>query len=519
MWIMEQEMNRDMELEQASQSDGQEMDQGKLMEEYDVATRLHPGEIIKDGTVVAETENGWLVDVGYKCEGLLPEKEWTHRILIEDVEKPKTGDKIEVQVVKIRDGEEAQLLLSRWRSEFDRRWAELEALLEGNETVQVKGLRKVKGGLMVECCGLEGFIPMSHIAENGRGANLSSFIDETFEVKPLERDKRKHRLVFSRKDLVAKENAEKRAKFYEEVHEGDILEGEVSSITDFGIFVNLKGAMDGLVHVSEITWKRNVRIRDLYKKGDKATVKVIGLDREKDRISLSIKQVQGDPWLTVSERIHKGDVMKGVVTNVTDFGAFVELEPGIEGLIHIGDISWSRIKHPRDTFRKGQEVEVLVMDIALSEDPKKCRISLGYKQLNDPWKDIDKRYTVGQDLKVKVVRLAEFGAFVEAEEGVEALIHISQLSNRRVEKPGDVLHEGQEVVARMIEVNPEQRRMRLSLSALEEPAEPQQPRREERQQHRKESREDRRSNAGDAGLDEGGLYQNPFAEAFKDKNL
>ena len=161
------------------------------------------------------------------------------------MEKPKTGDKIEVQVVKIRDGEEAQLLLSRWRSEFDRRWAELEALLEGNETVQVKGLRKVKGGLMVECCGLEGFIPMSHIAENGRGSNLSSFIDETFEVKPLERDKRKHRLVFSRKDLVAKENAEKRAKFYDEVHEGDVLEGEVSSITDFGIFVNLKGAMDG----------------------------------------------------------------------------------------------------------------------------------------------------------------------------------------------------------------------------------------------------------------------------------
>ena len=277
--------------------------------------------------------------------------------------------------------------------------------------------------------------------------------------------------------------------------------------------------MDGLVHVSEITWKRNVRIRDLYKKGDKVTVKVIGLDKEKDRISLSIKQVQGDPWLTAGERIHKGDVMKGVVTNVTDFGAFVELEPGIEGLIHIGDISWARIKHPRDTFRKGQEVEVLVMDIALSEDPKKCRISLGYKQLNDPWKDIDKRYAVGQDLKVKVVRLAEFGAFVEAEEGVEALIHISQLSNRRVEKPGDVLHEGQEVVARMIEVNPEQRRMRLSLSALEEPAEPQQPKRDERQQHRKESREDRRSNAGDAGLDEGGLYQNPFAEAFKDKNF
>ena len=336
-------------------------------------------------------------------------------------DRRKGLDEIEVQVINFCEGEEAQLLLSRWRHEFDRRWAEFEDKLAQNEIVQVRGVRKVKGGLMVDCCGLEGFMPISHLSADGRGVNLGNFIEQVFDAKLLEKDRRKHRIVFSRKSLVEKEAAEQRAKFYEEVHEGDIIEGEVSSLTDFGVFVNV-GAVDGLVHMSEITWKRNVRIRDSFKKGDKVTVKVIGIDKENDRISLSIKQVEGNPWLTVGERIHKDDVMTGTVTNVTDFGAFVELEPGIEGLVHIGDISWARIRHPKEAFRKGQEVRVLVLDV----DTEKRRISLGYKQLNDPWKDIDQRYAKGSDITVKVVRLADFGAFVEVEEGVEGLIHISQ---------------------------------------------------------------------------------------------
>ncbi|MBQ9564770.1 MAG: S1 RNA-binding domain-containing protein [Synergistaceae bacterium] len=530
---MDQEMN--VELSQTAQGEGQEAAaQGQesmeaMLDQYmDSTGRLRKGDI-RTGTVIEEREDGWLVDVGFKCEGLLPAKEWTHRVLVEKTDKPKPGDQIEVEVVNIREGEEAQLTLSRWRHEFDRRWAEFENLLTQNETLKVKGLRKVRGGLMVDCCGLEGFIPISHLSGNGKGGNVAGFLDQEFEVKPLERDRRKHRLVFSRKELIEKEAAEQRAKFYEEVHEGDVIEGEVSSLTDFGVFVTI-GTMDGLVHVSEITWKRNVKIRDLYRKGDKVTVKVIGIDKEKDRISLSIKQVQGDPWDTVGERIHKNDVMKGLITNLTEFGAFVELEPGIEGLVHIGDISWARITKPRDVFRKGQEIEVLVLDV----DTVKRRISLGYKQLNDPWRDIDKRYSVGQDVTVKVVRLAEFGAFVEVEEGVEGLIHISQLSIRRVEKPGDVLKEGQEIVARVIEVSPAQRRMRLSLSALEEPAAAEEPAVQEAQPHRSEpkpqqpsgkkrseGKEDRRSQRAqkDLILDEDTLSYNPFAEVFKGQSF
>ena len=501
----------------------------EALDQYGDNVHLRKGEIRK-GTVINKTDNGFLVDVGFKCEGLLPMKEYTNHALIEEEgAEPKPGDVIEVEVVSVRDGDDAQLLLSRWRHEFDRRWDALDAALKANPVMEVKGISKVKGGLMVNAMGLEGFIPVSQLTLAGRGANPQNFVGQTITVKALDHDKRKHRLVFSRRMLLEEAENERKAKFYERVHEGDVVEGEVSSLTDFGVFVNL-GEMDGLVHLTEITWKRSFKLKDMFKKGDKVTVKVIGIERDKDRISLSIKQIAGDPWDTIDQKLHKGDVMKGTVTNLTDFGAFVEIEPGIEGLVHVGDISWARVKKPRDVLKRGQELDVLVLDI----DMDKKRISLGCKQLNDPWNDIDKKYVPGQDITVKVVRLADFGAFVEVEEGVEALIHISQLSRKRVEKPADVLAEGQEVTARVLEVNPEQRRMRLSLSALEPVPEPEPaPAHEERENGKPEARGDRperserKERKGKGGRsrgfkDAGGyeddgeaLEYNPFAEAFK----
>ena len=496
----------------------------ELLDQYGSTVRLRKGQILT-GTVVGKSEAGWLVNVGFKCEGVLPEKEYTNHALIETGPEPKAGDSIEVEVVSVRDGEEAQLLLSRWRHELDKRWDVLDAAVKESPVMQVRGVNRVKGGLMVDACGLEGFIPVSHLTLAGRGANPSNYVGQNIKVKVLDHDKRKHRLVFSRRELLEEAEAERKAKFYDRVHEGDIVEGEVSSITDFGVFVNL-GELDGLIHSTELTWKRNVKIRDMFKKGDKVQVKVIGIDKEKDRISLSIKQVTGDPWETMSERIHKGDVMKGIVTNLTDFGAFVELEPGIEGLIHVGDISWARIKKPREVLKKGQEVDVLVLEA----DQEKRRISLGSKQLHDPWNEIDKRYAAGQDIPVKVVRLADFGAFVEVEEGVEALIHISQLSRKRVDKPADVLQEGQEVTARVLEVNPEQRRMRLSLSALEPEPEPEptpvvveEPKPEKQEKSEKPERRERKGKSRTRTLKESAGYEddaegmeyNPFAEAFK----
>ncbi len=451
-----------MSEEVKNQVEEESMDMASLMAQYDAASEeIARGKVI-EGTVVEKTDGGWLVDVGYKCEGFLPEREWTHHILVDDKPAPEIGDKIEVQVTSKRDGEEAQLLVSRWRCEFDRRWAELESKVKANDIITVKGIRKVKGGLMVNCFNLEGFIPISHLAEEGRGVNPGRFEGEEFQVRLLEMDKRKRRLVLSRRSLLDEDLSAKREKFYSEVNVGDVLDGTVSSVTTFGLFVNV-GPLDGLVHVSEVSWQRSSKSRETYKKGDAVKVKVIGIDKENNKISLSIRQAQGNPWDTVMERWQKDQQTKGVVTNVTDFGAFVEVEPGIEGLIHIGDLSWSRIKHPREVLHKGQEVETIVLEI----DPEKKRMSLGYKQLHDPWKGIEERYTKGQDITVKVVRLADFGAFVEIEKGVEGLIHISQLSTHRVEKPGDVLQEGQEVTARVLEVNPAERRIRLSISAIE----------------------------------------------------
>ncbi|NLV82165.1 MAG: S1 RNA-binding domain-containing protein [Synergistaceae bacterium] len=434
----------------------------EMMQQFDVMGDFHRGKIV-EGTIVDAREDGWLVDVGYKCEGFLPRKEWSHRVLVEETPEPENGAKVRVQVTNISQGEEAQLSLSRWRCEFDERWDNLEKEVEKNETVVVNGLRKVKGGLIVNCCGIEGFIPISHLAEEGRGVNPGKLLEQEFPVKLIEKDRRKRRLVFSRRSIIEAEMADVRKAFYDQVNVGDVLEGDVSSITSFGVFVNL-GAMEGLVHISELSWQRNAKAKDVITKGDHVNVKVIGIDKDKNRVSLSIRQTLPDPWDTVAERWIAGKTTEGTVTNLTDFGAFVEIEPGIEGLIHIGDLSWTRIKHPKEVLKKGQQVEVFVLEV----DTERKRISLGYKQLNDPWKNVVEKYQKDTEVPVKVVRLADFGAFVELEEGIEGLIHISQLSQQRIESPKEILSEGQEITARILDVNPTERRIRLTLRPINE---------------------------------------------------
>jgi small subunit ribosomal protein S1 len=319
--------------------------------------------------------------------------------------------------------------------------------------------------------------------------NPGRLVDQTFPVKVIERDRRKRRFVLSRRSILEEEMGVEREKFYDSVHEGDVLEGEVSSITSFGVFVNL-GVIEGLIHITELAWQRNAKAKDIVNKGDTVKVKVIGIDREKNRISLSMRQTLPDPWETAVEHWPKDTETEGTVTNMTDFGAFVEIEPGVEGLIHIGDLSWTRIKHPKEILKRGQKVHVVVLEV----DIERKRISLGFKQLNDPWRAIESRFAKDQDVPVKVIRLADFGAFVELEPGVEGLIHISQLSRARVEKPGDVLRVGQEVTARILEVDPAMRRIRLSLKSLQ-PEEERRPRDEVPssrgdQEHRPRSRDD-----------------------------
>jgi small subunit ribosomal protein S1 len=495
-----------------------------FLEKYSVGA-LHRGKTV-EGTVVASNDEGWLVDVGFKCEGFLPRNEWSHRSLVEARETPSLGDAVRVRVVSLKQGEEAQLIVSRWRTEFDERWDAIEASLaaqdvlevrglrkvkgglivdclgiegfvpvshlaeEGRgvnpskDVLEVRGLRKVKGGLIVDCLGIEGFVPVSHLAEEGRGVNPSKLVDDTFNVKVLEKDRRKRRIVLSRRALLEEELQEERQAFFEKTEVGQTMEGTVTSITSFGAFVNL-GPVEGLVHNTELAWGRNIKPKEIVNKGDRVMVMIIGLDPENSRVSLSIKQTQPDPWDDVAGRYEEGQVLTGKVTNLADFGAFVEIEPGVEGLVHIGDISWQRIRHPREVLKKGQKVETQILAV----DGENRRISLGYKQLHDPWKDLEEKYQVDGVYPVKVVRLTDFGAFVELEEGIEGLIHVSQISRKRVERPGDVLSEGQEVQARIIEIKTGARRIRLSMSSLEEPV-PQEEREPVKRRKRGEQRND-----------------------------
>jgi len=433
-----------------------------FLEKYSVGA-FHRGKTV-EGTVVAVNDEGWLVDVGFKCEGFLPRNEWSHRSLVEAKEAPSVGDPVRVRVVSLKQGEESQLVVSRWRIEFDERWDAMESSLAEGDVLEVRGLRKVKGGLIVDCCGIEGFVPVSHLAEEGRGVNPSKLVDDTFSVKVLEKDRRKRRIVLSRRALLEEELQVDKQDFFEKTEIGQTMEGVVTSVTSFGAFVNL-GPVEGLVHNTELAWGRNVKPKEIVNKGDRVNVRIIGIDPESSRVSLSIKQTQPDPWDDVAARYEEGQVLTGRITNLADFGAFVELEPGVEGLVHIGDISWQRIGHPREVLKKGQKVEAQI----LSVDGENRRISLGYKQLHDPWKDLGEKYEVDGTYTVKVVRLTDFGAFVELEDGIEGLIHVSQISRKRVEKPGDVVSEGQEVQARIIEIKTGERRIRLSMSALEEP--------------------------------------------------
>ena len=434
-----------------------EVSMEELIKQYDAKVNFRRGSVV-EGTVARQTDEGWLVDFGFKCEGLLPKDEWTQPSLVETVAEPKAGDKISVQLVSTGSGEEPQPLLSRAKMEYAKRWRMLEAQTEENPVVTIKGLRATKGGLVVNAFGLEGFIPVSHICLRGQGITPAKLVDTEFEAKLIEKDKRKHRIIFSRTALLEGEFQKLREEFFATAHEGDIVEGPVTSVADFGIFVNLNG-VEGLVHATELGYRRGAKPKDLYKKGDQVKAKILKINTETGKVSLSIKATLPNPWETIAERFAPGTVFTGRVTSLTNFGAFVELEPGIEGLIHIGDLSWKRIKSASEVVQKGQDVTAIVIDI----NTEAKRISLGYKQLNDPWKGIAEKYPKDSQIEVKIARIADFGAFAKIEDDIDGLIHISQISNERIKHPGEVLKIGDTVTARVLEVNEEERRIRLSL--------------------------------------------------------
>ncbi len=506
------------------------------------AVRFRNGSLV-EGTVSAIKDDDVFIDIGYKSEGAVGLGEFGPDA---DV---KVGDKVTVMLVQLENDRTGTVELSKKRADDKIRWEKI--LARYVEGCVVTGTIKsvVRGGLLVAIDDVEAFLPGSQV-EVTPVKELEPYIGQTFDFKVIKISNERRNLIVSRRELIEGTMAEKKAELLASLQQGEVRKGRVKNITDFGAFIDLDGldgllhitdmswgrvkhpseilkvgqeldvmvldvdrdrerislglkqmssnpwdtiqdqfpvgarvsgkvvnlaaygafveiapGIEGLVHISEFSWtKRVARASDMLSIGDEVQVVVLSVDVENQKIALGIRQTQVNPWDTVQERFPVGSKIKGKVRNFTAYGAFVELEEGIDGMIHVSDMSWTRkINHPSECLQKGQEVEAVVLDV----NTKEQRISLGLKQAQtDPWADIASRYTVGSVVKGKVSKIASFGAFVELEDGVDGLIHISQLSDQRVEKVKDVLDVGQEIEARVIRVDRGERRIGLSIRAM-----------------------------------------------------
>jgi len=420
------------------------------------------GQVIT-GKVVLITNDGVMVDIGARTEAIIPFNQLTEEPLSEEELKNllKPGDTVSAYVVRA-DLENGQVVLSKKRAEADQSWVKVQSLFEQGEPVMVQVKEKVKGGLVATIEGIRAFLPASQV-DLKRTPELDEYVGQSFLVKIIELNRKKGRVILSRRTVLETEQKAARSQVLASLKEGDIVEGQVVEVTEFGVFVAL-GGVDGLVHRSEITWGRFNHPKDVVHKGQTVKAKVLSVDTERERVNLSMKALTEDPWLSVSERYPIGSRLNGKVVGLTQFGAFVEVEPGLEGLIHISELSWTkRPKHPSEILKEGQEVEAQVLRI----DPAERRLSLGLKQTQpDPWKSLPDRFPPGTPVKGKVTGLTDFGVFVEIEPGIEGLIHISELAYERVEKPSELFKKGDEVEAAILQIDPVEQRISLSRKRL-----------------------------------------------------
>ncbi len=415
------------------------------------------------GTVVLITNDGVMVDIGARTEAIIPFNQLTEEPLGEEELKSllKPGDTVSAYVVRA-DLENGQVVLSKKRAESDQSWVRVQALFDKSEPVMVQVKEKVKGGLVATVEGIRAFLPASQV-DLKRTPELDGYVGQSFLVKVIELNRKKGRVILSRRTVLETEQKTARHQVLSALKEGDIVEGQVVEVTEFGVFVAL-GGVDGLVHRSEITWGRFNHPKDVLHKGQTVRARVLSVDHERERVNLSIKALNPDPWLTVSEKYPIGSRLNGRVVGLTQFGAFVEVEPGLEGLIHISELSWTkRPKHPGEILKEGQEIEAQVLRI----DPAERRLSLGLKQTQpDPWKSLPDRFPPGTPVKGKVTGLTDFGVFVEIEPGIEGLIHVSELAYERVEKPSEMFKRGDEVEAAILQIDPVEQRISLSRKRL-----------------------------------------------------
>jgi small subunit ribosomal protein S1 len=430
----------------------------EMLSHYEDSMRsLGEGEIVR-GTVLAVDDTEVLVDVGFKSEGIIALSEFP------DPSSIKVGDIVEVFLEKM-ENQDGLVVLSKQRADFVRVWDRVKDAYDKAQVVDGKLVRKIKGGVVVDLYGVEAFLPGSQIALR-QVQNVDALLGQTVQVRIIKLNKRRRNIVVSRRAVLEEERDRLKSAILKDLAKDQIREGVVKNITDFGAFVDL-GGIDGLLHITDMSWGRVGHPSELVKIGDRLKVKVLNFDPEKERISLGLKQLESYPWEGVEEKYKVGDRLKGKVVSITDYGAFVELEKGVEGLIHVSEMSWTRhVRHPSKVVNLGDMIDAVVLKV----DKANEKISLGLKQVEpDPWLTLDQKYPPGSRVKGKVRNLTNFGAFVELEEGIDGLVHVSDMSwTKRVAHPSEVLKKGDAVEVMILAIDKEHRRISLGLKQVSE---------------------------------------------------
>ncbi|MEK0450513.1 MAG: ribosomal protein [Verrucomicrobiota bacterium] len=414
------------------------------------------GSIVK-GTILEIRPREVLVDIGYKSEGAIPSSEF------DDLENLQVGDEVEVLLCRL-ENDDGMVVLSKERAAAKQNWEKIVGVFNAGGLIKGKVKGSVKGGLLVNI-GVEAFCPGSQI-DIVPPKDLTGFVGNTYEFKIVKLIDDRRNVVLSRREIIEAERSEKRGAFLSAKKKGDTVKGIVKNLTDFGAFVDLDG-MDGLLHITDMSWGRLTHPGELLKVGQEIDVVILDINMDKERISLGLKQTQRNPWDKIEERFAVGAKVKGKVTNLMPYGAFVELEEGVEGLIHVSELSWTkRIARPSDVLTMGQEVEAIVLGVNKDEQ----KISLGIRQLEtNPWDAMEHKYPIGKTVKGIVRNLTAYGAFVELEEGIDGMVHVSDMSwTRKINHPSEQVKKGDEVEAVVIDIDKNAQRISLGMKQIEE---------------------------------------------------
>ena len=411
---------------------------------------------IVNGHILEIRSREFLVDIGWKSEGVIPASEF------EDPEEVEVGDEIEVLLVRL-ENDEGMVVLSKEKAAQRQNWEKIVKVYEDGGLIKGKVKAVVKGGLTVNV-GVESFLPASQI-DIIPPRDLTQFVGNTYDFKIVKINEDRKNVVLSRREIIEAERSEKRAAFLGSVNVGDNVSGQVKNITDFGAFIDLDG-IDGLLHITDMSWARLNHPSEMVTIGQNLDLVILDINKDKERVSLGLKQTQSNPWEAIEERFPVGQTVRGKVTNLMPYGAFVEIEQGVEGLIHVSELSWTkRIARPSDVLTLGQEVEAVVLGVNKEEQ----KISLGVRQLEaNPWDEIEHRYTIGKQVSGAVRNMTAYGAFIELEEGIDGMVHVSDLSwTRKLNHPSEMLKKGDPVEAVVIDIDKANQRISLGVKQLE----------------------------------------------------